>query len=240
MRSFKNIFRLMLLILVLQGCGQDKGKKNVVPPGVGTTNLGNPYTPANFRGIIGSVRSKISCKPMQANWQTTFQTNGPMNMISFMSQSNYQGSGYYTGNQTQVTGTFTNGSLPGNVANIYVGESAFGDLIFISKITNGSQVIGYNVDLSFCSQYAITQQTYNPYGGYQTASTGSNLMPLIANERPMTNFSANGIVIVDDTSCPHGKVSFANTMTMSQPIQWQGISLQAFPVQTTYTLVNCY
>lgn len=100
-------------------------------------------------------------------------------------------------NTSTIGGTFQAGSISGTVSTLYVGISAFNDLMFVSKIVSGNSVVGYNVRMSMCPQY----------GGYN--------VPYIANERPLSNFTAPyGITLNDSTVCGVSLVTSAQNTTM--------------------------
>lgn len=104
-----------------------------------------------------------------------------------------QGAGNQSSNRTNITGPFQSGSVPGGSAQkIYVGVSQFNDIMMVSKVVNGSQVVGYNITLSMC-----------PY-------VGQDQTPYYHDSRPISAFHApRGIILDEDNHCGIGSVDAA-------------------------------
>ena len=105
-------------------------------------------------------------------------------------------------NGTTISGNWQLGFLnTGTINNLYIGVSSYRDIMVVTKVTNGSQVVGYNVSLSFCSQ-----------------PDSPNTPDLLSNDRPLVNFQTpNGIVLDTNTSCGYGTVNSAvDTSIISQ------------------------
>ena len=57
--------------------------------------------------------------------------------------------------RAEVGGTM----LGGTISDVFVGINAFEDLLIVAKITNGAQVVGYNIILSFCLKSPVNTNT---------------------------------------------------------------------------------
>lgn len=135
---------------------------------------------------------------------------------------NFFVSGSMTG--TTVYGQWQSGSMPGTTSNSYVGVSAYRDVMILTKVVNGSQVLGYNLTLSFC-------EVPNAYPNYPA---------LVSSDRPLVNFQApNGITINTAVACGYGTIAAAlNTVIISQksmtnPYTWD------YPIYTSFTRPLC-
>lgn len=136
---------------------------------------------------------------------------------------------YHTTNygQNQLYGPLTQGALPagGSTSATFVGTSAFGDIMTVYKMTNGTQVVGYNVSISYC--------TYRTQEGY----------PLIDNNRGRRT-EIGGIVLDSDNFCGIGSVDAASSTVNLDA--WQGQTQQGYPIydyarrlDKTYFKPNC-
>lgn len=118
--------------------------------------------------------------------------------------------------QTTLSGPFNPGAIQGGGSTVktFVGVSAFNDIMIVTKIANGNQVVGYNVTISYCSM------------------TGQNGAPYISDLRPISNFRANfGIVLYEHVNCGFGSVDAAKE-TYAESANYQ--YLPAFPIWTTF------
>ena len=118
-------------------------------------------------------------------------------------------------------GFFSNGT----VSKLYVGVSAYKDLMFVTKVTEGSKVLGYNVTLSFC----------------ELKSAAKDLPSIVSNERNLKHFSApNGIILDRNTHCGYNVVDLAMHTTI---VSERNISNEYSPfdvvVPTSYTKPAC-
>jgi len=113
------------------------------------------------------------------------------------------------GNTSSISGPFQQGEIDGTAVSTYAGLTYFGDIMIVTKMTNGTQVVGYNVILSMCTQQNL-------------------IMP----GRQMTGLNAPfGIVLYDHTNCGFGNVDSALKTTM------QAAQYQAYPatvIETTF------
>ena len=201
---------LTLCLVLLGSCGK---KDNVVGAGSGTSPfyVGNPALSSN-PGIVNqvqSVKSSVTCMPGR---------NRLTNDVSF-----YINGGSISG--TTIGGNWQSGFMnTGTISNLYIGVSAYRDLMFVTKVTNGGQVVGYNVTLSFC-------EVPNSYPNYPA---------LVSNDRALTQFQApNGIVLDLNTYCGYGVVDAAiNTIIVSQASTTNPYT-SPFPVYTSFTKPSC-
>lgn len=211
---FKYSLHLTLIAgsLLLNACGR-KNTVNSNPGASGTSPFytGNPQLSSNPQIVnqVQSIRSTVACLPGKSRLA---------NDVSF-----YINGGSLSG--TTIGGNWQSGFMNnGTISNMYVGVSAFRDLMFLTKVTSGSQVIGYNVTLSFC-------EVPNSYPNYPA---------LVSNDRALVNFQApNGITINTATSCGYGLIAAAmNTIIISQRSTTNPYTSD-FPVQTSFTKPNC-
>lgn len=204
----------MALMLVLASCGGKENKVNSNTVGTSAISFGNSAlnsaTGSTIVNQYNSVRSTVACLPGRTRLATdvSFFING----------------GSISG--TTVGGNWQPGFMnTGTITNMYVGVSAFRDLMFLTKVTNGaSQVIGYNVTLSFCD-------VANAYPNYPA---------LVSNDRALVNFAApNGITINTATSCGYGLIAAAtNTVVVSQRSTTNPYTSD-YPIYTSFTKPNC-
>lgn len=196
--------------LIFTSCG----KKNVVNSGSGSSyfNSSNSLFTSNSQFInqYNTIKNKVSCLPGRYRLSTD--------------STYYVSSGSYS--QSTIYGQYQAGSInSGTVSEMYVGMSSFSDLMFVTKVTNGSTVVGFNVTLSMCS-------IPNSQGNYPA---------LVSNDRSLTNFQAsNGIKVNSSTSCGYGLVAAAYyTYMLSQRIPSNAYTAD-FPVYTTFTNNGCF
>lgn len=219
---------IFILAAVASSCGD---KENKVGPntGVNTNTSGwsnnGPLTgtqyvnPGNLDGnqvsTFQQIKSSLNCQMgPRLTQDVTFATTG------FNAQSS---------NRTNITGTFQPGAVSGGSAQkIYVGVSQFNDIMMVSKVVNGSQVVGYNVTLSMC-----------PY-------VGQDNTPYYHDSRPISAFHApQGIILDEDNHCGIGSVDAAiNTRIVAaahsytQPTGFS-ITLPEFAPPTTFYKPAC-
>ncbi len=213
---FKYSLIISLAALSLLGaCGKKENKVNSSAVGF---NASNPL----FSGAAGqtiatqynSIRNSVACLP---------GTTRLMNDVSF------NVTGAFTG--TKISGTWQPGFMSnGIVSEMYVGASAYRDLMFLTKVTNGGQVVGYNVTLSYC----------------EVLSKTPNYPALVSNSRPpLTNFRTlpyqyipDGVIINTATSCGYGLIASAYTVILSPKIPGNEYTWD-FPVYTSFTKPGC-
>jgi hypothetical protein len=201
-------------LLLLSACGKKENKVNSSGYTTSPISMSNPVfsgsgaTGSTIVNQYNSVRGSVACLSGR---------NRLTNDVSF----------YVSGSMTGTTigGNWQSGFMSnGTVTNMYVGVSAYRDLMFLTKVTNGSQVVGYNVTLSFC-------EVPHPYPNYPA---------LVSNERALVMFQApQGITINTATSCGYGLIAAAtNTAIYSQKIPTNPYTFD-FRVDTSFTKPNC-
>jgi len=198
-RAIKTAFAISLILAVLGsvGCGK-KNKVGTTAAATGTFN-GIPSLPTQQGAQVQQLMTQFPCQNSQPrladmNYSITSSTN---NM-----------------NTSVLSGQFNPSPISGPVAAVYAGKSSFNDLIIVTKIANGSQVVGYNVTLSMCQ--------YNP---------------LLIPGRPLSNFQAPfGIVLDQDTNCGLGSVDSAQRTVM---VAGQYQNYPQATVETTFYKPNC-
>jgi hypothetical protein len=126
---------------------------------------------------------------------------------------------------TTISGNFVEGVLPGNNSDLYVGVSLWRDLMFVTKVTNGSQVVGFNVTLSFCD-------VANP--------AGIQFPLLVSNERRLVNFIApTGIVLDMNTYCGYGVIDSAQNTWITSQVAPSNQYTSPFTFPTSFTKPYC-
>lgn len=185
----KHSLNLLLIVsaLVLTACGKKENKVN--SSGVAGSSpfySGNPALGGNVGSTIinqvNSIKANVAC--LNGGYRLT-------NDVSFYVQ------GGFAAGTNNIFGNFTEGFLTnGTINQLYVGVSIFRDLMFVTQVANGGQVVGYNVTLSFC----------------EMKSNPATLPSIISNERKLKNFSApHGINIGTRTNCGYGLVFSTGT-----------------------------
>lgn len=204
---------LIACLLLAGGCG-NKGKNKVNSSAYAGTSpfyVGNPALSSNPQIVnqVQSIKSTVTCLSGR---------NRLMNDVSF-----YISGGSVSG--TKISGNWQSGFMAnGSISALFVGVSAYRDLMFVTKVTNGASVLGYNVTLSFC-------EVPNAYPNYPL---------LVSNDRPLVNFQTpNGIVLDTNTYCGYGVVDAAvNTYILSQKSATNPYTSD-FPVWTSFSKPTC-
>jgi hypothetical protein len=204
---------IMATMLLIASCGKKENTVNSNGYGTSPISVNNPiFSGSGGSAIVtqyNSIRSSVACLPGRTRLG---------NDVSY-----FINGGSISG--TTVGGNWQPGFMTsGTVSAMYVGVSAFRDLMFLTKVTNGSQVTGYNVTLSYCD-------VANPY---------STTFPLlVSNDRALVNFQApSGITINTATSCGYGLIAAAYTKMLSQKVLSNPYTFD-FLVETTFTKPNC-
>ncbi len=204
---------LIVTLVLMSACGKKENKVN------SSTGNGISSSTPIFQGSNGttvysqyqSVRNSVAC------------LSGRSRLVNDASFYITAQSGSITG--TTVGGQWYPGVIPnGTASTMYVGVSAYRDLMFLTKVTSGSQVVGYNVILSFCD-------VPNAYVNYPA---------LVSNDRALINFNApSGITINTAVSCGYGLIAAAlNTVIVSQRSATNPYTSD-YPVYTSFTRPNC-
>jgi hypothetical protein len=203
---------LIVSTLILGACGKKENKVNSSLSGSSPFYLDNPALASNPQIVnqVQSIKANVTC---MNGYRLT-------NDVSF-----YVNGGVVGANR--IGGNFQPGFLTnGTISQMWVGVSVFRDIMFVTKVSNGSQVVGYNVTLSFCEM----KNTY-----------AANLPSIISNERALTQFVAPyGIILDTNSYCGYGVVDWAqNTRITSQRSLNNPYSPpDAYPV-TSFTKPNC-
>jgi len=216
-------FLLLSMTLHLSSCGKkSENKTNANDDSVSRTTSGIPLSTQPNTTIPTFDSNQIdSISTLKNNLQCP---NGQRLSTDYV----YYTQGYnHNGTRTTISGPFQEGSSPGGSSQkLFVGVSSYNDIMFVSKLTNGSQVVGYAVIISYCSY-------------------SSNGVPYIDNSRGISGFSApQGIVLDEDNMCGYGSVDSAqNTRAQSSsiPFNYGGYNVQLPPynIYTTFRKTTC-
>ncbi len=185
-KQYTTIILLLLSTWLLTSCGTDNsvtrtaysGNYSSVPGIIGTpgndggTNH-NPTTVSELQRIMSQIRCQSGQQRVQVNFYT--QNLGM--------------------NSTQIRGPFIKGVLPGTTSAEYIGISQFGDIMVVTKVTNGTQ-IGHNISLYFCP-------ANNIYTGQEIIGPHTTLDGFVVDNM--------GIILDSNTNCAAGNVDRAYT-----------------------------
>lgn len=203
---------VMSALLLLGSCGKKENKINTNAYGSSPFSTNNPVFSGSGGSTIvsqyNSIKSSVTCLPGR---------NRLLNDVSFYVQGNFTG--------TAIGGNWQPGFMSnGTITDMFVGVSAFRDLMFLTKVTNGSQVIGYNVTLSYC-------EVPNAYVNYPA---------LVSNDRALVNFQAPyGIYINTAKPCGYGLIASAqNTVIISQRSTTNPYTSD-YPIYTSFAAPSC-
>lgn len=204
---------LVVSALLLTSCGK---KENKVSSGIsgsspfytGNTSL-NTSAGSTIVNQVQSIKSSMTCLN---GYRLT-------NDVSFYAQGAYINANRITGNWT--SGFSLNG---GSINKMWIGVSAFRDLMFVTQVMNGSSVVGFNVTISFC-------EMKNPSGGAS----------IVSNERQLTNFllSQSGIYLNGTAACGYNFVNLAETSIVSQRDPSNPLSPGPATIPTTFAPPRC-
>lgn len=172
----RKIAVLSMTALLFVSCGSDKDKNE--------TNTGVAGVPVGTSPVFGNPSSGGSQQDLNV-WNSLKNSNncqqGRMSDQTFTLQQQ----GYSNG--SSISGYLQSGNASGTHQGGYYGKSANGDLVYVSKISNGS-TLAYNVVLSFCQ-----------------FSDGIN--QYIGPNAQMSQFFVNGLLLNNSGSCATGAVS---------------------------------
>lgn len=181
-------FALLVSALMLASCGKKENKVNS-----SGASSSSPFTSSN--PALSSAAGSTIINQVQSIKANVSCLNGYRltNDVSF-----YVNGGYLSG--TKIGGNWSPGFLSnGTISKMWVGVSAYRDLMFVTQVANGSQVVGFNVTMSFC-------ELKNSY---------QNLPSIISNERALKGFAAPyGIILDSNTYCGYSVVDLAQYTTI--------------------------
>ena len=217
---FKQILTLsaITLTITLSSCGNKDNKVNSSGANTGMSGS-TPFTTSNpalgggngstIINQVQSIKANVSClSGYRLSNDVSFYVNG----------------GYIASNR--IGGNFQQGFLTnGSYNKLWVGISAFRDIMFVTQVTNGSQVVGFNVTISFCEL-----KNSNPY--YPS---------IISNDRSLDSFNApNGIILDSNTYCGYNVVDLAaNTLIVSRKIPGNPGTPVDVQIPTSFTKPTC-
>ncbi|MCR9204003.1 MAG: hypothetical protein NXH75_05475 [Halobacteriovoraceae bacterium] len=172
----RKIAVLSMTALLFVSCGSDKDKNE--------TNTGVSGVPVGTSPVFGNPNAGGSQQDLNV-WNSLKSSNncqqGRMSDQTFTLQQQ----GYSNGNT--ISGYLQSGNASGTHQGGYYGKSANGDLVYISKVSNGN-TLAYNVVLSFCQ-----------------FSDGIN--QYIGPNAQMSQYFVNGLVLNNSGTCATGAVS---------------------------------
>lgn len=211
--KLKHTLNLFLIVgaVALTGCGKKDNKVNSNTSSAfnGSSPFSSGYSPDSIIQQASSIKNNVTCmNGYRLNTDYSFFIRG----------------GAISG--TKINGQWTPGVLTGGSVNkLWVGVSAYRDLMFVTQVANGSAVVGYNVTLSFC----------------ELKNTYSTLPSIISNERVLKNFATPyGIVLDQDTYCGYSVVDLAQyTYITSERNLSNPYSPPDVQIPTSYTKPTC-
>jgi hypothetical protein len=216
-RSVSKIVALITMATMLWSCGDSKKKNTVNGNGSGislpTSPIGSGQTQVSAQNY-SSILNQVQCRT--GNFNGFRIGNRLQTVYTFHTTGNTGGNG----SQTTISGSFSPGGVGGSdVSRVYLGVGYYGDVMLVQKVVQGSQVVGYNVMVSYCSM------------------TSSNGAPYISDSRPISSFQGT-ITIDDEVSCGHGMIDYSSTRAVSQTDPNYSY-LPAFNADTVFTKVGC-
>ena len=237
MKNHVTFLILALTSLLIVSCGGDENKVNTNTnpvTGGGIYPQGTGYNSQEEQQLIEQLKQQLQCPTGPVSYSSgNSQLHGSGQRIQDVVFSK----AIQNSDHTKICGQFQNGPVSGTPGQMYVGVSAYNDIMVVTEIVNGTQVLGHNVRLSMCGQYAMSYTYNNSYSPQQTR------LPLIDSQRTLTNFrtSNNSCIVIDkDNFCPHGVVDFASQTVMTAgPYNANGMNLQAVEIYTSFAKPTC-
>jgi hypothetical protein len=197
---------LLILLAVLNSCGKSNSNKdntvvddngsNWNNPGRHNTPIyNNPNVNSGIQSQINQIKGQVGCATFSdgVNQYTGRRLN---QMVTFSSQGHEQ-----DGNSSTIDhiGPLNQGPIgaSGN-QELYVGVSVFGDLLFVTKYSQGFQATGYTYTISFCES-----EIQDYYSGMR--------MPVISDQSQVVQMTNDSQTILDASSyASTGQVDAAN------------------------------
>ena len=157
-------FSQLVLAVILVSCGNENQVNT------------NGFTPQQGAEIFNSVQNTGTLTYLSALIQQTQCPSGQrLPEVRFRTNS-------YNVIGDRLVANYSPGSHPGQVAANYAGITPQGDILFVQKVTNGMNVLGFNVSVSFCS-----------------------ISNVLRPGRPITDFhTGEGIALYDNQNCTYG------------------------------------
>ncbi|MBC7430187.1 MAG: hypothetical protein H7336_16355 [Bacteriovorax sp.] len=206
-------FCLIVGALTLTSCGKKENKVSSNFSGSSPFTSNNPSLSSSIGGTIinqvSSMKANVAC--LNGSYRLT-------NDISF-----HVNGGYKSG--TTITGGWQPEFMSsGTVSKMWVGVSAYRDIMFVTQIANGSQVVGFNVTISFCEM-----------------KSSNGLPSVISNERALDTFQTPyGIVLDSNAYCGYSVVDLAqNTSIISRRSSSNPYSPPDAQIPTSFTKPTC-
>ena len=140
------IILVLLTVVALASCGGTSRRNNGAygysvggmyynGANFGTTANGYGYSINNYNyGAVSSLAEMVAA---------AYGVNNCVRLPDFVMSGTAL-------NNYMLTVNGTGATAAGDVSEIYAGRNSVGDLLIVAKISNGVQVVGYNVILSFC------------------------------------------------------------------------------------------
>lgn len=206
---------LVVSALLLTSCGKKENKVNSTSGLSTQISSSNPLfssaTGSTIVTQVNSIKASVACLN---GYRLT-------NDVNFYVQGGILGS-------NRIGGNWVEGFMPsssGLVNKMWIGVSAYRDLMFVTQVMNGSTVAGFNVTLSFC----------------EMKNASASLPSVISNERALTNFiTPNGIVVSSTATCGYNVVSLSQqTYITSQRDLNNPYSPTAVQVPTSFAPPRC-
>ena len=181
----KKIGVLGLTALMIASCGSDNENKT------DTSATGNPFNaPSGTSDVFINPNTGVNSQDLSTWNNLKNQTNCPQGRMQDLTFTVSAQNNYYGGYSSSVSGTMQQGQVSGTSQGSYYGRSGQGDLMFVSKVSTGSNQAAYNIVLSYCIYQDYIAQYIGPNAG-------------------MTNFVVQNMQLSQSTNCSAGSVTSA-------------------------------
>lgn len=196
---WKQLFKLHLvlsLLVAFTSCGKSSSRKNEVvednnnnwnnPGRYNTPIYQNPNVSNQIQQQINQVKGSVGC--VQGSDGVSTYTGRRLNQMVTFSAQGYEQDG--NSSTLDYIGALNPGPISnGGNAELYVGISVFGDLLFVTKYSSGFQVIGYNYTISFCESQIVSH-----YYGQQMS------LPAISDQNQVVQLTNDSQTVIDANS----------------------------------------
>jgi hypothetical protein len=170
--------------------------------GCGKSNQVNTTSGGQFGDVLAPSTSPITTQ----NLAQVFASR-PCSQGVRISESKFTSSQISFAGDT-LMGSFQPGYVSGTDYDRYIGISSFSDILIVEKVSNGNQVVGYNVIVSLCE-----------YGELVKSGMQFNSIQFLS-----------GITLTDNLNCNYGSV------LSSSSIMYPSNSLHNLQVETVFTV----